>query len=235
MLGSDELAVCARLAMDFLDKYCGVSTAVVLAPRPGEPRRLLVAASRGAASGGLDGFSVDLDAFEQPLVRVFSSNVPESFAAGKVRVPLRGPVWALPLGGRSSARSERHAVALMLLGGAGEIPADVRWTADVLGEKLQRLQAATEAAERTFRRERALLYSVVNAVTDPILLTDTEGKLIIANARAERLFAAREDESEGRRRAVGINNMLFSAALSSQLVDHAEGGGRNEVLLVDPS
>ncbi|HZN94846.1 MAG TPA: ATP-binding protein [Myxococcales bacterium] len=122
----------------------------------------------------------------------------------------------------------------MLLGGAGEIPPDVRWAADVLGEKLQRLQAATEAAERTFRQERALLYSVVNAVTDPILLTDTEGKLIIANARAERLFAAREDESEGRRGAVRINNMLFSAALSSQLVDHAEGS-RNEVLLVDPS
>ena len=231
MLGSDELAVCSRLAMDFLDKYCGVSNALVLAPQPGEPRRLLVAVSRGPAG---DGFSVDLDAWEQPLVRVFSSNVPESFPAGKVRTPLRGPVWALPLGGRSAARSERHAVALILLSGGGEIPADVRWTADVLGEKLQRLQVATEAAERTFRRERALLYSVVNAVTDPILLTDTEGKLILANARAERLFAAREDESEGRRRAVGINNMLFSAALSSQLVDHAEGG-RNEVLLVDPS
>ena len=26
-----------------------------------------------------------------------------------------------------------------------------------------------------------LLYSIINAVTDPILLTDTEGKLIIAN------------------------------------------------------
>jgi PAS domain-containing protein len=35
-----------------------------------------------------------------------------------------------------------------------------------------------------------LLYSIINAVTDPILLTDTEGKLIIANALAERLFIA---------------------------------------------
>ena len=48
-----------------------------------------------------------------------------------------------------------------------------------------------------------LLYSIINAVTDPILLTDTEGKLIIANSHAEKLFAAPEEASEGWRRAVG--------------------------------
>ena len=36
-------------------------------------------------------------------------------------------------------------------------------------------------AETRFGQERMLLYSIINAVTDPILLTDTEGKLIIAN------------------------------------------------------
>ena len=45
-------------------------------------------------------------------------------------------------------------------------------------------------AETRFGQERMLLYSIINAVTDPILLTDTEGRLIIANARAEKLFAA---------------------------------------------
>ena len=39
-------------------------------------------------------------------------------------------------------------------------------------------------AETRFGQERTLLYSIINAVTDPILLTDTEGRLIIANARA---------------------------------------------------
>ena len=63
-----------------------------------------------------------------------------------------------------------------------------------------------------------LLYSIINAVTDPILLTDTEGKLIIANSHAEKLFAAPEDASEGWRRAVALNNMLFSAALSTSAV-----------------
>ena len=44
--------------------------------------------------------------------------------------------------------------------------------------------AAAEAgplADVHFGQERMLLYSIINAVTDPILLTDTEGRLIIAN------------------------------------------------------
>ena len=71
-------------------------------------------------------------------------------------------------------------------------------------------------------------------MTDPILLTDTEGRMIIANARAERLFAAREDESEGRRRAVAINNMLFSSALGRSAVDQVTAAPR-ELALVDPT
>ena len=78
-----------------------------------------------------------------------------------------------------------------------------------------------------------LLYSIINAVTDPILLTDTEGKLIIANSHAEKLFAAPEEASEGWRRAAALNNMLFSAALSTSAVGMAEMA-RRELLLVDP-
>ena len=78
-----------------------------------------------------------------------------------------------------------------------------------------------------------LLYSIINAVTDPILLTDTEGKLIIANSHAEKLFAAPEEASEGWRRAAALNNMLFSAALSTSAVGQIEMA-RRELLLVDP-
>ena len=39
--------------------------------------------------------------------------------------------------------------------------------------------------ESRMRREHALLFSIINAATDPMLLTNMEGQLIIANARAE--------------------------------------------------
>jgi hypothetical protein len=33
--------------------------------------------------------------------------------------------------------------------------------------------------------------------------------MIVVNARAEMLFASREDDSEGRRRAIALNNKLL--------------------------
>src|SRR5262249_47991918 len=68
----------------------------------------------------------------------------------------------------------------------------------------------------------------------PIMLTDAEGKLVIANGRAETLFAATEQESEGRHRAVALNNMLFSAALTQRSMEDPEAA-RREILLVDPA
>jgi PAS domain S-box-containing protein len=108
------------------------------------------------------------------------------------------------------------------------------WLASVLGQKIEQIRGRGGVAQdaRRLRRERALFYSIINAVTDPILLTDTEGRLIVANARAEKLFAATEDANEGRRRAVELNNMLFSAALSRTVVETPSEA--RELLLVDP-
>src|SRR5438067_1721033 len=75
--------------------------------------------------------------------------------------------------------------------------------------------------------------AISDAVSDPILLTDTEGRMLIANNTAERLFAAKEGESEGRQRAVALNNMLFSAALSWSAASPEPL--RRELLLVDPN
>ena len=52
-----------------------------------------------------------------------------------------------------------------------------------------------------------------NQVFTGVFASGRSGKLIIGNMRAEQLFAFRPEESEGRRRAVELNNMLFSAAL----------------------
>jgi PAS domain S-box-containing protein len=143
-----------------------------------------------------------------------------------------GPIVAYPLRG---TRAQEHAVGLLLVRGGVEATLDLEWLISVLGQKMEQIRGRGSLAEelRRLRRERSLFYTIINSVTDPILLTDTEGRLIVANARAERLFAATDEESEGRRRAVELNNMLFSAALSRSVVD-APAEAR-ELLLVDPS
>ena len=129
---------------------------------------------------------------------------------------------------------ELPAYGLLLASAASrELHPEVLWVARILGKQIARLASRTMLAETRFGQERMLLYSIINAVTDPILLTDIEGKLIIANTHAEKLFAAPDDASEGWRRAVGLNNMLFSAALSTSAMAHAEMA-RRELLLVDP-
>jgi PAS domain S-box-containing protein len=105
----------------------------------------------------------------------------------------------------------------------------VQWVAGILASPLVRLGRSRSLTEsdRRLRRERTLL----DAVPDPILLTDPEGRVLIANARAKALLVAGEGESEGRRRAVALNNMLFSSALAQSAIQE---GGRRELLLVDP-
>jgi PAS domain S-box-containing protein len=82
--------------------------------------------------------------------------------------------------------------------------------------------------------ERRLLRRIINAVADPILLTDMEGQLLTANTRAEQLLVAGEDASEGRRRAVELNRHLFATALASYTSGGASEVRRREVPLVDP-
>jgi PAS domain-containing protein len=103
------------------------------------------------------------------------------------------------------------APGLLLLRAASGLTPEINWVVTVLGQKIDQVRGRGSLAEeaRKLRRERTLFFTIINAVTDPILLTDTEGRLIVANARAEKLFAASEEESEGRRRAVELNNMLF--------------------------
>src|SRR5581483_3248834 len=54
------------------------------------------------------------------------------------------------------------------------------------------------------------------------------------NRRAELLFSAREDDSEGRRRAVEINNLLFSSFLSKAALAGGVDSTARELNLVDP-
>lgn len=83
--------------------------------------------------------------------------------------------------------------------------------------------------------QRDLLTAIINALPDPVLITDAQNSVVLENRRAGSLFTTVEGDSEGRRRAVGINNLLFSSFLTKSAISGvAEGPGR-ELNLVDPT
>jgi PAS domain S-box-containing protein len=96
---------------------------------------------------------------------------------------------------------------------------------------LDRCGASLEAAiqlstlnERVHKlnKQRDLLTDLINTLSDPILLTNPSHEIMLANRRAEQLFAPTPEDSEGRRRAIEVNNMLFSSFLTQSGSSHRE-------------
>jgi signal transduction histidine kinase len=66
------------------------------------------------------------------------------------------------------------------------------------------------------------MQTVMESMSDPVILTDAHYRVIMQNRAAEKYFKAPENVSEGGARAVEFNNLLFSAALSSMAVSGTE-------------
>lgn len=251
LLTCDSLVEAAQLGVDWVARAADtkqIAIALVELERPGAGR-LAFAAAHGLGSGDIAALSVDLEEREHPLVQALALSRPmvvPTAALETMRLTFAGGrCTAYPLAslrGSRDAGGARDPVGLALLG----VPprgtqdpaarAEVRWALGVLGRKITDLRdlRVLGTTEKRLDRERALLQSILKAVPDPVLLTDPEGRLVIANPRAELYFASEEDESEGRRRAVALNNMLFSAALSRHALEGTEFA-RRELPLVDPS
>jgi len=75
------------------------------------------------------------------------------------------------------------------------------------------------------------LRAVMQSMADPVILTDTQHRVVIQNKAAERFFRVPEGVSEGGKRAVEFNNLLFSAALSSMVVSASDTS--RDLTLVD--
>src|SRR5947209_8038125 len=95
--------------------------------------------------------------------------------------------------------------------------------------QIERLSASV----RKLQRERQWVESIMKSVADPIVLTNMDNEILLQNRRAEELFSDRRDASEGKRRALEMNDLLFSAYLSSAAVASKEIVGR-DLILVDP-
>src|SRR2546421_5662012 len=77
----------------------------------------------------------------------------------------------------------------------------------------------------------ARLQAVMQSMADPVILTDSQHRVITQNKAAERFFRIPEGVSEGGKRAVELNNLLFSAALSSIVVSATDAS--RVITLVD--
>src|SRR5688572_25355384 len=83
------------------------------------------------------------------------------------------------------------------------------------------------------QRERQWIESIMKSVADPIVLTDLDNEILLQNRRAEELFSGSANAGEGKRRALKMNDLLFSAFLSSATVSSSEVIQR-DITLVDP-
>jgi PAS domain S-box-containing protein len=110
--------------------------------------------------------------------------------------------------------------------------------AQLAGPILARLGAADAHRNRAqeLAEQRTVLTSIVNSLPDPIVIIDADRQIVVQNQRAEHLLSMRERDSEGRRRAVEINNLLLTSHLAK---DTATAGtsvaaGARELNMVDP-
>ena len=225
----------AGRCLEWLSEHAGVREGHCLV-LDAERTRLVHLTAHEVMRAAVNGFGIDLETQDHPLIQALSASQPVVLAgeaAGHL-FPRRGPFLALPL--HSVEAQDNGPGGLLLVRPVTANRAELEWVSEYLGYRLvrARLRSTSFETERRLRRDRDLLYSILNRVTDPIILTDTEGRMVIANGRAERLFATRDDESEGRRRAVAINNMLFSSALGRSAVEELTPAPR-ELSLVDPT
>ena len=236
LLATNDVTECAERAVEWLATHAGVRHALC-ASIDGANANLIGLAGYGLGTFDVGEFRLELDQRSHPLVSVLTrlqpTVVPQNGYTESISIP-QVPYLAVPLHGPVVDEEPRLGV-LLVNPVLPRVVREARWVADMLGPRIAHLRAYRGYAEsqRRLDRDRNLLQGVIDAVSDPILLTDTEGRMLIANSAAERLFAAKEGETEGRQRAVSLNNMLFSAALSWSAATPEPL--RRELLLVDPN
>ena len=108
--------------------------------------------------------------------------------------------------------------------------------ASLAGPVLARMAAVEEFRLSTGRldQQREMLTTIMNSLPDPIVIINAQRDIVAQNKRAEHLLLTSDKDSEGRRRAVEINNLLFTSHLSKAAMGAKETAGSRELNLVDP-
>ena len=153
------------------------------------------------------------------------------------------PAPCRPLSSLAATEGRRrigHApfAAILLEGASPRVNAEALANAALLAgpvlARMRHLERFRESAER-LDQQRDLLTTIINSLPDPIVITDAASDIVVQNRRAEHLLSTGDLDSEGRRRAVEINNLLFTSYLSRSVIGGPQPqGGARELNLVDP-
>jgi signal transduction histidine kinase len=180
--------------------------------------------------------ALPLDDRDDPLVAAFHART-----TGEIEVPAEregiaaGTYQVIPVPGGE----RRPVLGLLVAGPNAALPRDLSPIISHLqraGPLLDRLEELDElrSSVRQHKQRRDLLTSIIDTLPDPVLITNAENSVLFENRRAELLFNTEEDDSAGRRRAIEINNLLFSSFLTRSTIGGPDANSR-ELNLVDPS
>lgn len=159
------------------------------------------------------------------------SELPPKTGREQVAPRLAGEFWTFERGTRLG----------VLYVGADRVTLD-QYSYDLLRRFAERVGIVASLANHQERlvstvtklqRERQWIESIMKSVADPIVLTDLDNEILLQNRRAEELFSGSANAGEGKRRALKMNDLLFSAYLSSATVSSSEVIQR-DITLVDP-
>jgi PAS domain S-box-containing protein len=224
LLEARELADALALTFDLLLGPAGVERALLLVERDGWLR----CAARTWADEEREEVAVPLEE-GGPLVDAYRKEDAEVVVLGGELQPLslervavlrllqRGQPFGLLLLDPPPADPER-------------VRAELLPVAPLFGW-LAELRDLRELRERD-GQEMKLLRGILDSLPDPVFLTDRDNAVLFENRRASALFSSSERDSEGRRHAVEINNLLFSSFLTRALLGSREAA--RELNLVDP-
>jgi PAS domain S-box-containing protein len=114
--------------------------------------------------------------------------------------------------------------------------AEITMMAGSILARISSLEWWHEQGDR-LNKERDRLTLMVDSLPDAVVITNAANDIIAQNKRALHLLAPGEEDSPGRRRAVEMNNLLFTSFLSraAMVGSRGAGGGEaRELNLVDP-
>ncbi|CAN5416462.1 hypothetical protein BH24GEM3_BH24GEM3_14820 [soil metagenome] len=226
-----NLAEALSLLVEAVLLSTGRERAMVLADRAGE---LCGMVGVGWGQSAVSSVCFPADDRSHPLVRALAAGRPVVVEEPWEELGLRS-FAILPLAWGVAEDSPPGVLVLEMPGAEAAELDIIAEQVEITVPALRRLAELDELRRSAgqLERQRELLTTILNALPDPVLITDAQNNVLLENRRARTLFTAGDADSEGRRRAVEINNLLFSSFLTRSTIGGGDTAGR-ELNLVDP-